>query len=584
MATCAEYFAAAKSLPVCIGQADANARADAFVEMAKGKSDAQDGVSGLDFAEWLAKELLVGDRWKQPALVAAEALHATKQIDGDTSFTPELNFIQAADLRTLFVNLQRHLDACDHAGAAYPGDGLLLGFEQFNDLRALFFDWGAGHVVADARQAFRDAGATESGSGCALLSLPAFARFCVMRCSETLPDSGCGSEQWIVLAPAAIVRETRSLSSPQVGDQLTEGAIVTITDIIGRRAFITSPYQGWLSLTTCRGELILDRLSNTSTPPVAHDVDVSLGEAVDTAPVPEARLPTAAALLPAKHPEPRSESLPLSTRPRMKRSLSSSSGPARNFAKPTQSMCRKIEDPCSGQADFGKYPWDFQGYVAPLNDERGARKRSGSGTGSNKSAGDLKYAFGKPVAKSAVGSASFKSATTRELPKPPASTPQTLGPGAYTEDDRSKKVVPRCRSAGVGFSSTTRDVVKSLTGGRVVSQGGKLVANADYTPASSRGRPVKNAYEPVHTEASGRKERGYMQPLKKELNPNEQRCRSKGAASRVRRPIPDGENAPPAAVMKKKSTIKKPAFGSSAKRQLPTRPTSGPEVNCYQYL
>jgi len=65
----------------------------------------------------------------------------------------------------------------------------------------------------------------------------------------------------VVIHPGALCKETKELSSKEVC-KLPIGTVVTVVEIDGRRARVTSPSRGWLSLHASDGRIILQR-SNT---------------------------------------------------------------------------------------------------------------------------------------------------------------------------------------------------------------------------------------------------------------------------------------------------------------------------------
>merc|ERR1719228_240338 len=65
----------------------------------------------------------------------------------------------------------------------------------------------------------------------------------------------------VVIHPGALCKETKELSSKEVC-KLPIDTVVTVVEIDGRRARVTSPSRGWLSLHASDGRIILQR-SNT---------------------------------------------------------------------------------------------------------------------------------------------------------------------------------------------------------------------------------------------------------------------------------------------------------------------------------
>merc|ERR1711902_419401 len=68
----------------------------------------------------------------------------------------------------------------------------------------------------------------------------------------------------VVIHPGALCKETKELSSKEVC-KLPIGTVVTVVEIEGRRARVTSPSKGWLSLHASDGRVILQR-SNVKSP------------------------------------------------------------------------------------------------------------------------------------------------------------------------------------------------------------------------------------------------------------------------------------------------------------------------------
>jgi len=64
----------------------------------------------------------------------------------------------------------------------------------------------------------------------------------------------------VVIHPGALCKETEELSSKEVC-KLPIGTVVTVVEINGRRARVTSPSKGWLSLHASDGRVILQRSS-----------------------------------------------------------------------------------------------------------------------------------------------------------------------------------------------------------------------------------------------------------------------------------------------------------------------------------
>jgi len=64
----------------------------------------------------------------------------------------------------------------------------------------------------------------------------------------------------VVIHPGALCKETKELSSKEVC-KLPIGTVVTVVEIEGRRARVTSPSKGWLSLHASDGRIILQRSS-----------------------------------------------------------------------------------------------------------------------------------------------------------------------------------------------------------------------------------------------------------------------------------------------------------------------------------
>merc|ERR1719192_2606474 len=64
----------------------------------------------------------------------------------------------------------------------------------------------------------------------------------------------------VVIHPGALCKETEELSSKEVC-KLPIGTVVTVVEIEGRRARVTSPSKGWLSLHASDGRIILQRSS-----------------------------------------------------------------------------------------------------------------------------------------------------------------------------------------------------------------------------------------------------------------------------------------------------------------------------------
>merc|ERR1712242_457248 len=64
----------------------------------------------------------------------------------------------------------------------------------------------------------------------------------------------------VVIHPGALCKETMELSSKEVC-KLPIGTVVTVVEIDGRRARVTSPSKGWLSLHASDGRVILQRSS-----------------------------------------------------------------------------------------------------------------------------------------------------------------------------------------------------------------------------------------------------------------------------------------------------------------------------------
>merc|ERR1719361_1271345 len=64
----------------------------------------------------------------------------------------------------------------------------------------------------------------------------------------------------VVIHPGALCKETEELSSKEVC-KLPIGTVVTVVEIKGRRARVTAPSKGWLSLHASDGRVILQRSS-----------------------------------------------------------------------------------------------------------------------------------------------------------------------------------------------------------------------------------------------------------------------------------------------------------------------------------
>jgi len=64
----------------------------------------------------------------------------------------------------------------------------------------------------------------------------------------------------VVIHPGALCKETKELSSKEVC-KLPIGTVVTVVEIDGRRARVSSPSKGWLSLHASDGRIILQRSS-----------------------------------------------------------------------------------------------------------------------------------------------------------------------------------------------------------------------------------------------------------------------------------------------------------------------------------
>jgi len=66
-----------------------------------------------------------------------------------------------------------------------------------------------------------------------------------------------------VINPGALVKQNEDLKSNEVG-KIPIGTVVTIEEISGRRARISTPLQGWCSLFAKDGRLILQKESTKS--------------------------------------------------------------------------------------------------------------------------------------------------------------------------------------------------------------------------------------------------------------------------------------------------------------------------------
>merc|ERR1719285_1186495 len=65
--------------------------------------------------------------------------------------------------------------------------------------------------------------------------------------------------QWYSVLQNTVVRQQRQLNSPQVRI-LTAGLKVRVVEIFGRRARIDDPVEGWTSLASAEGIVILEKL------------------------------------------------------------------------------------------------------------------------------------------------------------------------------------------------------------------------------------------------------------------------------------------------------------------------------------
>ena len=256
------YTDAAHAFPLGLSRVETRMRDAIFRRLRDGGPGCGVGGSGdaealgcaAGFVEWLDTTEPFLPEWRRLAVLACEALHGVVCEEGER-FTGDDRFVAAADVRTLLLLLQRAAVVYDQAGAAGPSDIPFLDFAAFS---AAFHHaaglWGASD--ADAWQAFRSAGAEDAPGG-SLLPLPRAALHILRLTTPYLPPRGLPPAEYVVVAPSAIVREGRALAAPQVGAALAEGARVTVVDVIGRRALLQAPVQGWVSVHTQKGEAIL---------------------------------------------------------------------------------------------------------------------------------------------------------------------------------------------------------------------------------------------------------------------------------------------------------------------------------------
>eukprot|EP01060_Flectonema_neradi_P018377 TRINITY_DN25199_c0_g1_i1.p1 TRINITY_DN25199_c0_g1~~TRINITY_DN25199_c0_g1_i1.p1 ORF type:complete len:556 (+),score=101.44 TRINITY_DN25199_c0_g1_i1:30-1670(+) len=189
-----------------------------------------------------AAQLLGKGDWTGAAKAAA------KVMGGEGTVINEGNF------RLFLTLVQRYMELLTAAGSLTPTDVRYLSFNEFQSVISIFPNWGC--FLPDIWEAFRAAGAADTPGG-SLLSTELLADYTLSNSNLNCPNAGFDPPKYYkIAAPAAIIREEISLTSPQVGDQLLEGSEVTVVDIIGRRGRVTSPVVGWMSMKTSKGEEI----------------------------------------------------------------------------------------------------------------------------------------------------------------------------------------------------------------------------------------------------------------------------------------------------------------------------------------
>ena len=251
------YAGYTEGLPLGVTSGDMVRREEIFAQAQHGHVEVEGRACVAGFVDVLDVGCPLPE-WRKLANIAGEVLHGMLCNNG--RYSAHEAFIAIEDVRTFLLVLRRAAVIYVECGAASPTDLLFLSFTDFQELfHSVLAQWGIGQQ--DAWQAFRDAGA-EDAPEASLLPLPRAAVHAILLTTPYLTPNGLRPPQrYTVSAPSCIIRSSVELSSSQVGAQLPHGTELAVSDIIGRRAFITAPLCGWVSLHTTRGESILEAVS-----------------------------------------------------------------------------------------------------------------------------------------------------------------------------------------------------------------------------------------------------------------------------------------------------------------------------------